>query len=112
MKDRKCTDSPCCKPSQGKYLREVCLPKDLDPGIRKTVEILYAHGIETMQSCEGGEGHSYPEPTIEFAGPFSAGLKALMVCIDHGFCVHELRRLWSMQDGEPVGPHWALSFWK
>ncbi len=28
------------------------------------VEVLRAAGVETFESCEGGAGHSYPEPTV------------------------------------------------
>jgi hypothetical protein len=33
------------------------------PPLEKEVNILAENGIETFESCEGGEGHSYPEPT-------------------------------------------------
>jgi hypothetical protein len=35
----------------------------LDPGIAKAVKILNKFGIQTYESCQGGAGHSYPEPT-------------------------------------------------
>jgi len=44
------------------------IPGRLDKGIRKAVEIFQTCGIETFESCEGGIGHSYPEPTIRFYG--------------------------------------------
>jgi hypothetical protein len=48
--------------------------RGLDAGIRKAVECLQAEGIETFESCEGGPGHSFPEPTIRFYGtPEAAG---------------------------------------
>lgn len=84
--------------------------KGLDPGIRHYVLILRSQGIETCQSCEGGEGHSYPEPTIEFWGTRAAGLRAVAVAMDYGLPVAELRRVWSMQDHELVGPIWAITF--
>lgn len=82
----------------------------LDDGIRISVKILIENGIETIQSCQGGKGHCYPEPTIEFTGGYEAGFRALSVALAHGFRVSELRRVWSIQAGEPVGPHWALVF--
>lgn len=82
----------------------------LDPGIAYYVNVLRAAGIETCQSCEGGEGHSYPEPTVEFLGNCNAGYRALSAALDAGLPVDELRRFWSIEDGEPVGPYWAMTF--
>lgn len=42
--------------------------ENLDPGIKRWVEILNGQGVMTFESCEGGEGHSFPEPTIRFHG--------------------------------------------
>lgn len=36
----------------------------LDPGIAGAVRVLMVAGIHTFESCEGGAGHAYPEPTI------------------------------------------------
>lgn len=38
----------------------------VDPGIRETVRILQSHGVKTCQSCEGGAGHAYRLPTVDF----------------------------------------------
>ncbi len=84
----------------------------LDEGIKAAVELLCKHGIETYESCEGGEGHSYPEPTVCFQGDRSEGFKALAIILQHGLPVAALRRAWSIEDGEPVGPHWDLVFWR
>jgi len=67
-------------------------------------------GVETVQSCEGGPGHAYAEPTIEFRGPPSEGHRALSLALLFGQPVSELRRVWSVENGEPVGPHWALTY--
>src|SRR6266540_3788315 len=40
-------------------------------------ERLQTCGIETFESCEGGPGHAYPEPTIRFQGTPEAGWRAL-----------------------------------
>jgi hypothetical protein len=95
--------------------------QSLDPGIRQIVMILSGNGVETYESCAGsgphGQGwprghsaHSYPEPTVAFHGNFAAGLHALEVAINHGLPVSELRRVWSIQNGEPVGPTWHMTF--
>lgn len=85
-------------------------PFTLDRGVAKAVEILRAAGIETCQSCEGGKGHAYPEPTVDFRGTPEAGWRALSACIAHGLPVSELRRVWSFENNEPVGPLWAITF--
>lgn len=80
----------------------------LDPGIAHYVWVLHALGVETYESCEGGTGHAYTEPTICFHGVSSAGFIAFAMAQQHGFPVCELRRFWSVIDGELVGPRWAL----
>jgi hypothetical protein len=79
------------------------LPLDLDPGIAPYVEVLRAAGIETFESCQGGRGHAYPEPTVRFAGSRNEGFRALVVALEHGLPVRSLRRYWAVIDGEPSG---------
>lgn len=67
-------------------------------------------GIETFESCEGGSGHSDPEPAVRFGGGRAAGFKALGVAADYGLPVSYLRRYWSVEDGELVGPSWEITF--
>ena len=82
----------------------------LDPGIAEAVEILRTAGVETFESCQGGEGHAYPEPTVRFSGQIAAGWHALGVCLDYGLPVHTLRRIWSIDDYAPTGPYWEVVF--
>ena len=82
----------------------------LDEGIAEYVRILRRAGVETFESCEGGPGHARPEPTIRFHGERAEGFRALSVAIQHGLPVSDLRRSWSVEDGEPTGPHWELAF--
>ena len=82
----------------------------LDPGISRAVEVLREHGIETFESCQGGAGHASPEPMIRFHGGQGEGFIALGVAQRHRLPVVELRREWSIQDGEAVGPSWTLVF--
>src|ERR1700678_1197958 len=70
-----------------------------DPGIAREVRILSENGIETFESCEGGEGHAFPEPTIRFFGGRSEGFRALAIAHQHGLKVSELRRYWDIIDG-------------
>ena len=82
----------------------------LDKGIRHEVEILVEGGIETYESCEGGIGHCFPEPTVRFHGERSEGFKALAIALQNGLKPSNLRRLWTIIDGEPVGPDWEMTF--
>jgi hypothetical protein len=82
----------------------------LDPGIAIAVHALQRAGVETFESCEGGVGHAYPEPTVRFHGDTSEGFRALAVAMREGLLVAELRRVWPVNDGEPTGPWWELTF--
>lgn len=83
---------------------------ELDPGIRQFVLILRSQGIETYESCEGGEGHAFPEPTVRFSGNRGEGFKALSVAMTFDLPVLALRRAWRVDDGELTGPWWELTF--
>ena len=84
----------------------------LDEGIERAVQILVSAGVETYESCEGGEGHSFPRPTICFHGDRSEGFRALAAAFQNGLGVSELRRVWAVLEGEPTGPEWQLVFWR
>jgi hypothetical protein len=82
----------------------------IDTNIATEVRVLWESGIETFESCEGGVGHSFHEPTVRFHGDRSEGLRALSIALQHGLKVAALRRYWSVENGEPVGPYWELTF--
>ncbi len=84
----------------------------LDPGILRAVELLNEGGIETYESCEGGDGHAYTEPTVRFFGAQAEGYKALAIALEHGLPVQALKRIWEVRDGEACGPNWEIVFWK
>jgi hypothetical protein len=42
-------------------------------GIVRAVRILRTAGIPTFESCEGGDGHAFAEPTIKFGGGLESG---------------------------------------
>ena len=84
----------------------------LDKEIKKFVLILRENGIETYESCECGEGHAYPIPTIRFHGDRSEGFRALSIAIQSGFPVAALNRTWDIIDREPIGPTWEITFFK
>jgi hypothetical protein len=88
-------------------------PGVIDAGIRKAVKCLQENGIETFESCEGGPGHAYPEPTVAFHGTPEAGWRGLGVCLAYGLPIQSLRRVWHILDGdEPNGPYWEVTFRK
>ncbi len=82
----------------------------LDPGITHLVVALRAAGVETFESCQGGEGHAYPEPTVRFHGDVAEGFRALAAAMKDGLPVAELRRVWPIQNNEPTGPWWEITF--
>lgn len=94
----------------GTPLREYSPP--LDKGILRAVEILNQFGIETFESCEGGPGHAYPEPTVRFHGQREEIFRALSICLQHDLPVRAVRRTWPLSDGEPTGPHGEITFWR
>ena len=82
----------------------------LDEGIAPAVIVLRSGGIETFESCEGGTGHAYPQPTVRFHGDKSEGFRALAIAIQNGLRVNALRRSWPVIDNEPTGPWWEMTF--
>jgi hypothetical protein len=90
---------------------EVFVP-GLDKGIEQFVLTLRRGGIETYESCEGGDGHAYTEPTIRFHGDASEGFRAYAWAKQHALPVSKLGRIWTDIDGELTGPYWEMVFWK
>lgn len=83
----------------------------LDEGIAPYVKILSEGGIETFESCQGGERHSYPELTIRFHGDRSEGFRALAIATRRQLPIKAVRRTWDVEDGEPIGPCWEMTFY-
>lgn len=94
------------------YCRLVDADCPLDRHISYAVKVLRDAGVETYESCQGGNGHSFPEPTVRFSGPFAEGFRALSVAVTFGLPVRDLRRVWTLTDGEPTGPQWELTFYR
>ncbi len=82
----------------------------LDKGIEAAVLALRHQGVETFESCEGGNGHAFLEPTVRFEGEYPEGLRAVAIAIEEGLDVAELRRVYDIQNGELKGPWWELTF--
>lgn len=81
----------------------------LDPGIKDAVLILHNAGVETVESCQGGAGHAFPEPTVRFLGGKDEGYRALSVALKNNLKVIELRQVWAVIDEEPTGPVWEMT---
>lgn len=94
------------------YCRQLDSESPLDRWISYAVKVLRDGGIETYESCQGGPGHSYPEPAVRFYGKPAEGFKAYAIAMTFGLPVRSLRRFWRMEDGELVGPQWELTFWR
>jgi hypothetical protein len=86
------------------------LPVGFDPGIAPFVDALREAGTQTFESCEGGPGHAFSEPTIRFAGQREEGFRVLALALERGFPVRAIRRYWAVNDGEPCGPDWEIVF--
>jgi hypothetical protein len=82
----------------------------LDPGIAGAVVVLHDHGIETCQSCEGGAGHAYPCPTVDFLGGAGQGYAAVSVAVQHGLRPSRLSRVWNIDAGEIYESVWRIEF--
>lgn len=82
----------------------------LDRGIRRYVLALRSGGVETFESCEGGEGHAFTEPTIRFHGGPAEGYKAFGVARELGLPVSNLRLSYVVHDGILTGPWWEMVF--
>lgn len=88
---------------------------DVDAGVRRSLLVLKANGVETYECCQGGarldgSRHAYLEPTIRFYGQRNAGWRALSVAQAHALPVRSLKRIWTIEDGEPNGPNWEITF--
>lgn len=90
------------------FAPETDLP--LDEGIKRAVLILRSEGIETFESCQGGAGHAFPEPTVKFHGSAWAGYRAFAVAMEYGLPVARLQRVYSVEEGQLGPPAWELVF--
>jgi hypothetical protein len=82
----------------------------LDEGIAPIVEALRAGGVDTIESCEGGPGHTFREATVRFRGDYAEGFRALSVALGLRLPVLTLERVWRMVGNEPSGPGWQMTF--
>jgi hypothetical protein len=83
---------------------------ELDPGIRQAVLVLRSAGIETFESCQGGLGHAFPDPTVKFHGGPWAGYRAFAVAMECGLPVLRMQYVHGVENGQLDGPWWELVF--
>ena len=76
----------------------------------REVRILWEHGVETAELSAGGPGHSHFEPAVRFAGGQTEGFRALEIARQNGLKATELRQVWTIKNGEPIGPQWEMVF--
>ena len=88
---------------------ERAMLKRLDPKFRRIVQILRENGIETFESCQGGKGHHFPEPTVKFLGDYDAAYKAVSICINYRIPISCLRRYWDIIKNVLEGPAWEIT---
>jgi hypothetical protein len=68
-------------------------PDTVDSLILPAVKILTDHGFKTFESCQGGEGHAFLEPTVRFEGDEFDLIRACEICRFYGLAVCEGRRI-------------------
>lgn len=77
----------------------------LDRGIVYAVRVLHAAGIDTSQSCQGGDGHAYEGPTVDVPERAFAAMETLE---SHGMPVREVSHRWLIVDGVPAQVVWSV----
>ena len=84
----------------------------LDAGIRFAVRVLHASGFETCQSCQGGKGHAYDQPTVEMVATSNdaLGFGALEALYAYGLPVSAIAIVWPVQNGMPYEKNWRITF--
>ena len=82
----------------------------LDRGIRFAVRVLHARGFETCQSCQGGRGHCYDQPTIDLnaTGDDAWGFAAVAALQDYGIQVMDVSLHWNIRHGLPYDRKWRI----
>jgi hypothetical protein len=95
-------------PDLAQIAAEICPGDPLDLGIAWAVKVLRDGGVETYESCEGGQGHAYPYPCVRFYGTDAAGWHALSIAITYRLPIRNLARIWTIERDKPDGPIWEL----
>lgn len=83
----------------------------LDRWVRYAVLVLHSAGVRTYESCQGGHGHAFPEPTVRFEGAPEDAFRAVDVARAHGLPVYHLRQFWAVTDTGVERPAWEMTFY-
>lgn len=90
---------------------------EIDELILPAVLLLNKYGFETFESCQGGPGHCYLDPTVRFEGTEFDMFRAYELCQIHGMNVITAKRVYSKEDvlsevenGESIGEAWSGPF--
>jgi len=93
------------------YHRDVGGDLPLDRWIGFAVKVIRDAGVATYESCEGGRGHAFREPTVRFFGSHSEALRAVAAALNHGLPVGDLRQCWCLSESNLLdGPFWEITF--
>ncbi|QIP16837.1 hypothetical protein G8759_31435 [Spirosoma aureum] len=82
----------------------------LDAGIKEIVLLLQLHQVETFESCQGGIGHCFSEPTVRFYGDKFEGLRVAHICLQNDLPIQQIRRSFDVYDNELHQPFWEVVF--
>jgi hypothetical protein len=96
-------------------------PDNVDELILPAVKVLNEHGFKTFESCQGGEGHCFSEPTVRFFGSEWDLIKAFEICQAYNMVAFQARRVYLKEDiydnhgvgelnGMPRGRGWGIPF--
>lgn len=97
----------------------ITLPSGIDDLILPAVKILNIHGFKTFESCQGGDGHAFFEPTIRFEGSEFDLIRAYEICEIYQLPVFEIKRVYRktpvyVDDNRPsvrqIGETWDSPF--
>ncbi len=88
----------------------------LDKGIKDAVILLNNYGFETFESCESGNGHCMPDPTIKFYGDEFDCIRAYELCLHYHYDVLEVKRvfvknpLYNLDETKEIGLNWLKPY--
>jgi hypothetical protein len=78
--------------------------------LNQVTDILNQSGFKDVEFFWLTGKEKYPESSVHFQGNRSEGFRALVVLMQSGIAVGQLSRVWPVEDGEPMGPHWLITF--
>lgn len=79
-----------------KEIKKYNIHKDkfMDKKIKPMVIALQKYGFKTFESCQGGKGHAYTEPTVRFEGDEFDLIRAYEICEHLKLRPNEVRRVY------------------